>query len=64
MKNITNLKLTKNQKYGVYFLGAVVGTYIVIEIIKSIGKNAKPKNNIVTQTIFTDKNICLVFRWM
>jgi hypothetical protein len=55
MKNITNLKLTKNQKYAVYFLGAVVGTYIVIEIIKSIGKNAKPKNNIITQTIYTDK---------
>lgn len=55
MKKGSNIKLTQNQKYGLYFLGAVVGTYIVIEIIKSIVNNSKDKNTPITQTVYTDK---------
>ena len=38
MKKLTDIKLTQNQKYALYFGGAVVGTYIIIQIIKAIQK--------------------------
>ena len=56
MKKIKNIKLTQNQKYALYFAGAVLGTYIIVEIIKSIkegAENSKSKGS--TQVIYTDK---------
>lgn len=55
MKKLTNIKLTQNQKYALYFLGAVVGTYIVIEIIKAIQKGGDKGAGTKTQVVFTDK---------
>jgi hypothetical protein len=55
MKKLTNIKLTQNQKYGLYFAGAVVGTYIIIEIIKAIQKGGDKGAETKTQIVFTDK---------
>jgi hypothetical protein len=59
MKKLTDIKLTQNQKYALYFGGAVVGTYIIIQIIKAIQKGGDKGENkgagIKTQVVFTDK---------
>lgn len=53
-KALKKIKLTTNQKYVLYFAGAVVGTYIIIQIIKALQKTP---DDIKTETkiIYTDK---------
>jgi hypothetical protein len=56
MKQVKNIKLSENQKYALYFAGAILGTYIIIAIIKSIKDSAGgDASKVVTQTVFTDK---------
>jgi hypothetical protein len=56
MKNLSKMKFTKNQKYAMYFGGAVLGTIIIFKIVKSIINGSKGAgDSVVTRTVFTDK---------
>jgi len=55
MKKLTNIKLSQNQKYALYFAGAVLGTYVIIEIIKAIQKGDGGDATTKTQIVYTDK---------
>jgi hypothetical protein len=55
MKKLSEIKLTKNQKYAMYFGGAVLGTIIIFKIIKAISDKPKGGDSVVTQTVYTDK---------
>jgi hypothetical protein len=55
MKNLSKMKFTKNQKYAMYFGGAVLGTIIIVKIIKGIIDGSKGGDSVVTQTVYTDK---------
>ena len=62
MKKLSEIKLTKNQKYFMYFGGAVLGTIIIVKIIKGIIDGSKGGESVVkgvdsggTQTVYTDK---------
>lgn len=48
------MKFTKNEKYAMYFGGAVLGTIIIVKIIKSIIDGSKA-DAVITQTVYTDK---------
>jgi len=54
MKNLSKMKFTKNQKYAMYFGGAVLGTIIIFKIVKSIINGSKG-DSVVTNTVYTDK---------
>lgn len=54
MKKSGKIKFTKNQKYAMYFGGAVLGTIIIFKIIKGI-LNGSSGDNIKTQVVYTDK---------
>ena len=49
------MKFTKNQKYAMYFGGAVLGTIIIVKIIKGIIAGTKGGDSVITQTVYTDK---------
>lgn len=56
MKKLSEIKFTKNQKYAMYFGGAILGTIIIVKIIKSIIDGSKgAKDSVVTQTVYTDR---------
>ena len=56
MKKLSEIKLTKNQKYAMYFGGAVLGTIIIVKIIKGIIDGSKGAgDSVVTQTVYTDR---------
>jgi len=54
MKKSSKMKLTNNQKYAMYFGGAVLGTIIIFKIVKSIINGSKG-DSVVTNTVYTDK---------
>lgn len=54
MKKLSKMKFTKNEKYAMYFGGAVLGTIIIVKIIKSIIDGSKA-DAVITQTVYTDK---------
>lgn len=56
MKKLSEIKLTKNQKYAMYFGSAVLGTIIIVKIIKGIIDGSKGAgDSVVTQTVYTDR---------
>ena len=62
MKKLSEIKLTKNQKYAMYFGGAVLGTIIIVKIIKGIidgskggDSGVKEKDSGGTQIVYTDR---------
>lgn len=55
MKKMSEIKLTKNEKYAMYFGGAVLGTIIIFKIVKSIIDGSKGGDSVVKQTVYTDR---------